>query len=355
MLNPSLYNIHLSQKEYQRYSKHFILDQIGLQGQKRLKQAKILVIGAGGLGCPAMLYLISTGIGTIGIVDEDYIDISNLNRQILYDITNIKYQKNHVAKNKLSIINPNCNVITYTTKLNRNNALEIIKNYDVIIDCTDNFQARYIIDTTCYNLHKIHIYGAVDKFEGQMSVFNYKNKLRYSDIYKYYNTHNIEYGNCNNTGILSSITGIIGILQATEAIKIILGIGQIISGKLLTYNLLNCQMKIVPIYKYNITNKIRYYKNFISNIDYKIYKKSFSKHINHIIIIDIRETYEFKNKHLQYSLNIPLKYLYKNRTINFIKKYFTNKIILIYCTSKARSITCYNILKQNMIKSMIIN
>ena len=355
MINPSLYNIHLSKQEYYKYSKQFILDQIGLQGQKRLKHAKILVVGAGGLGCPAMIYLISTGIGTIGIVDEDSIDISNLNRQILYNAKNIKYQKAIIAKNKLSTINPNCDLITYNKQLDHNNAIEIISNYDVVLDCTDNFKTRYVIDTACYNLHKTHIYGAIDKFEGQMSVFNYKNNLRYSDIYKYHNIHNVDWKNCSSTGVLGSMTGIIGILQATEAIKIILGIGQIIAGKLLTYNLLTCKTKIVPIYKDKSKKQARFDNKFILSTNQNTYKKYSNTKINQIVLIDIRERYEFKKDHVKYALNIPLKYLNNKITINFIKNYFTHKIILIYCTSKSRSITGSNILKQHMIKAMPIS
>lgn len=350
MLNPNLHKIHLSKIEYSRYSKHIILDRVGLQGQKRLKTAKVLVIGAGGLGCPALLYLISTGIGTIGIVDEDLIDLSNLNRQILYNDKQIHCQKTHIAKTQLLQTNPECKIITYTTKINKSNATNIINNYDIILDCTDNFSTRYTIDTCCYNLHKIHIYGAVEKFEGQVSVFNYKNNLRYSDIYNYYTSNSITYTNCSNTGILNSITGIIGILQATEAIKIILGLGNIISGKLLTYNLLTYKMKILPIYK--IRHKILLDKQ----IQIKpIYNKSLDIPVNKIIILDIRENYEFKNKHKQYAINIPFKYLKSNHTIKFIKKYFRNKIILIYCTSQSRSILGLNILKNNMISSMLIN
>lgn len=353
MLNPHLYNINLLKTEYHRYSRHLILDQVGLQGQKRLKQTKVLIIGAGGLGCPAMLYLISAGIGTLGVVDEDVINISNLNRQILYDDQYINYPKTQIAKNKLLQINPNCRILTHTTKLNKENALEIIRYYDIILDCTDNFSSRYTIDTSCYNLHKIHIYGAVNKFEGQISVFNYKNNLRYSDIYKYSKNYEIESNNCNDTGILNSITGIIGILQATEAIKIILGLGNIITGQLLTYNLLTCQMKVVPLYK--IRNKIKFYQQITKPINSHIHLKSLNLQINQIIIIDIRENYEFKNKHNQYAINIPLKYLRNNQTIEFIKNYLKNKIILIYCNSKSRSIIGYNILKKNMINSMLID
>lgn len=351
MLNPNLSNIYLTQTEYYTYSKHFILDKIGLQGQKRLKHAKVLIIGAGGLGCPALIYLVSTGIGTIGIIDQDYIEISNLNRQILYTITNINLEKTIVAKKRLLNINPKCKIITYTQKFQKQNSLNIISHYDLILDCCDNFNTRYIIDTACYNLHKIHIYGAVNKFEGQLSVFNYNNGLRYSDIYLNNIIQTNFNNNCNNNGVLSSITGIIGILQASEAIKIILGIGEIITGKLLTYNLLNHKIKIIPIYKKNINKNNNLKINLVKNI---YYTQSINKSIHKLIIIDIRNIHEFKRNHFKYAMNIPLIYLDNQTTINFIKKHLINKIILIYCKSQSRSKIAHNLLIHNHIKSMII-
>nr|QCI06960.1 Molybdopterin biosynthesis protein [Halydictyon mirabile] len=241
MLNPNIHKIKLTKKEFQIYNKQLIVPQIGINGQKRLKKAKILVIGAGGLGCPCMTYLISAGIGYIGIIDYDNISISNLNRQILYDINHIKTSKIAYAKKKLSLINPYCKIILHPYKLNNLNAFEIIQYYDIIIDATDNFKARYDIDNYCYLLHKIHVYSAVQQFESQISIFNYRNNIRYSNLYK--KDINLIDNSCNRYGILGIITGSAGILQATESIKIIMGIGKVMHNYLFIQNLLNISVK----------------------------------------------------------------------------------------------------------------
>nr|QCI08286.1 Molybdopterin biosynthesis protein [Pterothamnion crispum] len=254
MLNLQIQMTKLNEEEYQQYARHLVLDNIGLNGQKRLKNAKVLIVGAGGLGCPAILYLSASGIGCIGIIDYDKINLSNLNRQIIYNIENINEYKTDCTKLKIQKINKKCQINTYNYKLTKINAKHIIKNYDIVIDATDNFNTRYIIDKICYIYHKIHIYGAINKYEGQVSVFNYQNNIRYSDIYPQH--LQLKNHNCNDIGILGAMTGIIGILQATEGIKIILGIGNIINGKILTYNLLNTSFKIVKIFPIK-QNKIK--------------------------------------------------------------------------------------------------
>nr|QCI07086.1 Molybdopterin biosynthesis protein [Haraldiophyllum bonnemaisonii] len=256
MLNPNVNLTYLSKQEYTIYSKHLILEHIGINGQKRLKEAKILIIGVGGLGCPAMLYLIASGIGHIGIIDDDTINANNLNRQILYNLNDINYYKTHSAKRHLRNINTNCKIIIHNYKLIIENAIEIIQYYDIIIDASDNFKTRYTIDQICYILHKIHIYGAIQEFEGQVSVFNYKNNHQYSQMYdkKFKAIAN----NCNNNGVIGIITGHIGIIQATEAIKMILGIGKILNNKLLICNLLNLSFKMITIYHLKVNNQLKY-------------------------------------------------------------------------------------------------
>nr|QCI06075.1 Molybdopterin biosynthesis protein [Delesseria sanguinea] len=355
MLNPNTKKINLLQEEYNLYAKHLILDNIGLNGQKRLKKAKILIIGAGGLGCPAMLYLAASGIGYIGIIDDDNIDISNLNRQILYTFNNLNQNKIICAKQKLHSINPYCKIVLHSYKIKNNNALEIIQYYDIIIDACDNFSTRYIIDKYCYKLHKVHIYGAIQQFESQISVFNYKNSICYSNIYPY--NINLLNNNCNSYGVLGSITGHIGILQATETIKIILGIGDIIYNKLLIFNLLYTYTKHKQIYlskiqKINIrTNK----ENcklplFIIKSKYEYLKKNFYPNI---IIVDIRQEYEFKKNYIQYSINIPLNKFKIKKTILFLKNN-NKKKIMIYCRTTYRSLIVSNILNKYKIEYSIV-
>lgn len=354
MLNPKTKKINLLQEECTLYAKHLTLDNIGLNGQKRLKKSKILVIGAGGLGCPAMLYLATSGIGYIGIIDDDSIDLSNLNRQILYTFNNLNQNKLISAKQKLNAINPYCKIILHSYKINNNNALELIQYYDIIIDACDNFSTRYIIDKYCYILHKVHIYGAIQQFESQISVFNYKNSISYSNIYPF--NINLINNNCDNYGVMGSITGHIGILQATESIKIVLGIGNIIYNKLLVFNLLYIFTKYKTIYLSKIQkisigiNKKNYKLQLLRpSLKYESLKKNY---YSHIIIIDIRQEYEFKKNHLPYSINIPLNKFKAKKTIFFLKNNNKKKII-IYCHTTYRSLIVLNILNKYKIESAI--
>lgn len=354
MLNPNITLINLSEDEYNMYAKHLILENVGLNGQKRLKKAKVLVIGAGGLGCPAILYLVTSGIGYIGIIDNDYVDLSNLNRQILYSINNTNEMKTKSAKNKIQAINKRCKIITHDYKLFDENALEVIQYYDIIVDANDNFKTRYIIDKLCYKLHKIHIYGAIQEFEGQIAVFNYKNNNRYSNIYP--KQLNLISNNCNNHGVIGTITGNIGIMQATEAIKIILGIGKIINNKILRCNLLNISFYQTKIYNLKKSQKLKknfffneYLKKIISELEFNNLKKSF------IVIIDIRQQNEFKKKHISKSINIPISKIKMKKSLKLLQKYIKHKTIIIYCNQIYRSIIASYIIKNNSINHYILN
>lgn len=351
MLNPKLDYDFFSKEEYQTYARHLILNEIGINGQQRFKKAKILCIGAGGLGCPGLLYLAITGIGYLGIIDNDIISFSNLQRQILYTNKNIDNLKTISAKQKIQEINPFCKVNIYSNKLNINNAHELIKKYDLIIDASDNFTTRYIIDFICYKLHKPYIYGAIEKFEGQISVFNYKNGPRYSDIYP--KNLKLEDKKCSNIGVLGVLTGIIGILQATEAIKIIAGVGEILSGKILVYDALNMSFKKIKINKIHKQTSFSEYKiiqkrNIILNINLK------QKIINQecIEIIDIRQRFEYKNNHILKAINIPLKEIKYKHNLNYIRNLSVNKTIIIYCSHDSRSIIASNILNKYNIKHL---
>lgn len=357
MFNPNINLIQFKNEEYILYAKHLIINQVGLNGQKRLKNAKILVIGAGGIGCPAMLYLVSCGIGYIGIIDNDFVSTSNLNRQILYSINDINKNKVECAKLKLQSINPHCKIIIHLYKINNINASEIIPYYDIILDATDNFNTRYIIDYYCYKLHKIHLYSAVSKFESQLAVFNYKSNIRYSYIYS--KELNFLYNNCSNEGILGFITGHIGILQATQATKLILGININIYNDLSIYNLLNTSIQKKKIYfqynKNNIINKIQN-NNIINNsikkqqiINY--YKNK--KQRKNFIILDIREKNEFLLYSMRYAINIPITKFKLKKTIRFLQNY-QNKQFYIYCNTQYRSQIIFNICQCNKINSYII-
>nr|YP_010951619.1 Molybdopterin biosynthesis MoeB protein [Laurencia catarinensis]WMP12558.1 Molybdopterin biosynthesis MoeB protein [Laurencia catarinensis] len=324
MINPPTNLIKLSQQEFLRYSKQIIIENMNIEGQKRIKKSKILVIGAGGLSCPIMMYLTGSGIGYIGIIDSDKVEMSNLNRQLLYNEIHLNTFKTISAKSQLHKINKNCKVITHKYKLNKSNSKEILKYYDIIIDTTDNFETRNVIYETCYELSKIYVYGAVDNFFGQMSIFNYKDGIQYKDLY----SQNINTSqNCNANGIMGITTSYLGSLQAIETTKVIIGYKQNLNNSIILCDLINIQMKIKKIYRQ------KSYNNITTNNQNRLVKGHEEKnYINHnLILIDIRDQKDFLKKHKAKSINIPLKAFRLHGTIEFLKQYKNQKSISIYC------------------------
>lgn len=229
-------------KEEERYSRHLLLKEIGINGQEKIKQAKILVVGAGGLGSPVLLYLAAAGVGTIGIMDDDVVSESNLQRQILYDSLCLGEAKVEVAVRKLKALNPGCHLIPMQYRLTWDNSKEIISQYDIIVDATDNLLSRYIINDACISNGKPFVYGSICEFEGQVSVFNYQGGPTYRDLYEYHQgVENFR----QPLGIIGALPGVIGTLQAAETIKIILGSQHILSGKLLLVNLLTSSFQTI--------------------------------------------------------------------------------------------------------------
>nr|UAD85688.1 molybdopterin biosynthesis protein [Gracilaria edulis] len=355
MFYPISNNICFSELEYKKYACHLTLDKVGNNGQKRLKAAKILFVGAGGLAASSIIYLASCGIGCLGIIDNDKVCYSNLHRQILYSHKDVGKLKVDVVRYKIKEISPQCCVSTYALILNRENSGDIIKNYDIVIDTTDNFKSRYVISRSCYLYHKIHIYGAVKSFEGHISVFNYKGGPLYSDLYP----QNLKLTNkdCERFGVLGILTGIIGILQAIESIKIILGTGNILSGYLLVYNILDgswkkskiCSKKTKNFIPYNFSNNWLNF-NSINHNDLSLMKKE-----SNVILIDIRQAEEFIKYHISRSVNIPLKNIRFRKTINFISFYCINKNVVIYCYDSLRSYIASRILYKNHINHYVFN
>nr|QJH88364.1 moeB [Pterocladia lucida] len=357
MLNPRSKQINLIDNEYKLYSRQLIINEIGIEGQKRLKSAKILFIGAGALAAPALIYLAASGIGNIGIIDKDAVAISNLHRQIIYNHYHLNKNKVDSAKKVIHNINPLCHVTTYNEYLSDLNSINIIRHYDIIIDSCDNIATRYIIDSACYKLHKIHIYGAVEQFQGHVSVFNYKNGPRYKDLYPKY--LNIQSYKCQLTGILGVLPGIIGILQSTETIKIILGLGEVLNGYLLTYNCLRLSFKKISIttyYKLKKKEGIKLNKDKNNKIiSLNNLRKTTSKYSNRFLIIDVRQAHEFHLQHIQRSINIPIIQLKSQRTMAFIRYSCIRRTIVIYCSNKSRSLLASKILELNKINYHILN
>jgi len=211
----------LNSEEMKRYNRQMLLDEIAYEGQIKLKNAKILVVGAGGLGCPVLQYLNAAGVGTIGIIDFDKVEIHNLHRQILYNAGDIGKQKAPLAAEKLKVQNPNTDFIVYTEMLNESNATEIISAFDMVVDGSDNFLTRYLVNDTCVALNKTLIYGTILKFEGQVAVFNYKGGKNLRDLYpEPPNPEDVP--NCDENGVLGVVPGIIGTHMALKAMQVVL-------------------------------------------------------------------------------------------------------------------------------------
>ncbi|TNE84145.1 MAG: molybdopterin-synthase adenylyltransferase MoeB [Deltaproteobacteria bacterium] len=232
----------LSNEEVARYSRHLILEEVGLEGQKKLKAASVLCVGTGGLGSPLLMYLAAAGVGRIGIVDFDVVDPSNLQRQIIHGTSQVGVPKVISAKQRIHDINPNVQVDIYEEPLSSENAIRILEPYDVVVDGTDNFPTRYLVNDACVLLGKPNVYGSIFKFEGQASVFNYGDGPNYRDLYPEPPPPGLV-PSCAEGGVLGILPGLIGTIQATETVKILLGKGNTLSGRLLLYDALNMRFR----------------------------------------------------------------------------------------------------------------
>ncbi|MCX2745551.1 HesA/MoeB/ThiF family protein [Mangrovivirga sp. M17] len=338
----------LTNLETEQYRRQMVLPEIGEEGQDKLKNSNVLVVGAGGLGCPVLSYLVACGVGKIGIIDDDNVEVSNLHRQVLYSHQDVGINKAKVAAQKLRNLNPSIDIVAYSQRLTAQNAIRIIKDYNLLVDCTDNFRSRYLINDTCVILNKPFVFGSVLRFEGQVSVFNYQNGPTYRCLFN--TPPNPENSiSCNDAGVLGLIPGIVGSFQAMEVIKIICGIGEVLFGKLMIYNGLKNEYSWVKIDRDE--NKVN-----ISSLSDSIYSSEIikTKDINPIelkgkvndpewIIIDVREKDEVEVfGDLFNAICIPLKNL--KSEINCIPK---NRRIALVCQSGIRSSLAANIFIEN--------
>ena len=236
----------LSRDELLRYSRHLILPDVGLDGQRRIKAARVLLVGAGGLGSPAALYLAAAGVGTIGLVDFDVVDVSNLQRQVLHGTAAIGRPKLESARARIADLNPNVNVETHETRLTSENALEILRGYDVIVDGTDNFATRYLVNDACVLLGKPNVYGSIFRFDGQASVFCTADGPCYRCLFPTPPPPG-SVPSCAEGGVLGVLPGLVGTIQATEALKLILGVGDALIGRLLLVDALGMSFRTVRV------------------------------------------------------------------------------------------------------------
>src|SRR5215204_3223319 len=294
------------QNLYERYHRQIILPEFGEEGQQKLLKARVLVIGAGGLGCPALQYLAAAGVGTLGIVDDDVVALNNLHRQVLYSVNDIGLSKAKRAAHILQQLNPDIKIISYNQRLATQNALTLIDDYDIIIDGTDNFSTRYMINDACVLLNKPLVYGAISQFEGQVSVFKNKNEnnVNYRDIFPD-PPKDGEVLNCAEAGVLGILPGIIGTMMANETIKLITGIGEALIDQLFTYNALNNQVYILNLSARKETRSLipMDEKEFLKT-DYEwlcaspaqeteINSETFNTMVKgHVDVVDVREPHE---------------------------------------------------------------
>jgi molybdopterin/thiamine biosynthesis adenylyltransferase/rhodanese-related sulfurtransferase len=243
----NLENVQFSKEELARYNRHIIIKEFGLDAQKKLKAAKVLVVGSGGLGSPMLLYLAAAGVGTIGIVDFDVVDDSNLQRQVLFGVSEVGQPKAEAAKRRLQSLNPYINLVVHKVQLTSKNALELIKDYDVVADGTDNFPTRYLVNDACVLSGKTNVYASIFQFEGQVSVFNYRNANgefgpNYRDLYATPPPPGLV-PSCAEGGVLGVLPGIIGSLQALEVIKVVTGVGDVLSGRFFIFDALTFETR----------------------------------------------------------------------------------------------------------------
>jgi adenylyltransferase/sulfurtransferase len=238
----------LSRDEILRYSRHLIIPEVGVEGQQKLKSAKVLLVGAGGLGAPLGLYLAAAGIGRIGIVDFDVVDFTNLQRQVIHSTNDVGRKKLDSAAEKMQAINPNVHITKHEVALTSENALDILKDYDIVVDGTDNFPTRYLVNDACVLLGKPNVYGSVFRFEGQATVFGYEGGPCYRCLYPEPPPPGLV-PSCAEGGVLGILPGTIGLIQATETVKLILGIGEPLAGRLLLYDALGMRFRELKLRK----------------------------------------------------------------------------------------------------------
>jgi len=237
-----------SEDQIKRYSRHIILPEVGGSGQKKIKDAKVLCVGVGGLGSPVAFYLSAAGVGTLGLIDMDKVELSNLQRQIIHSSKDIDKLKVESAKKKINDINPDINVITYNERLTSKNVKDIIKKYDIVVDGCDNFATRYLVNDACFFAKKPNVYGSVFRFEGRATVFKPDEGPCYRCLHPFPPPPG-EVPSCQEAGVLGVLPGVIGLFQATETLKLILGIGKSLVGRLALYDALDLTLREVKIKK----------------------------------------------------------------------------------------------------------
>ncbi|MCG8323227.1 MAG: molybdopterin-synthase adenylyltransferase MoeB [Cytophagales bacterium] len=353
-----------SKAELERYSRHLIIPEFNIEGQRKLKEAKVLVVGTGGLGAPLIQYLSAAGVGTIGIVDFDVVDDSNLQRQVLFTSADVGRPKVEVAKERIEAQNPFIQIITYNTQLTSENALEIIRDYDVVADGTDNFPTRYLVNDACVLSDKVNVYASIFRFDGQVSVFNHLHEdgtrgPNYRDLFPSPPPPGLV-PSCAEGGVLGVLPGIIGSLQANEVIKVITGIGEPLSGRMFIFDALSFETRTLNLRKDEKNPLNGKNPTQTELIDYEMFcgigqengqtanvkeitvkeLESWQAEKKDFQLIDVREGYEYDIANLGGEL-IPLAKVEKA-----VNKIASDKEVVIHCRSGKRSADAIQLLEQ---------
>lgn len=362
----------LTNDEILRYSRHLILPEVGMEGQQKLKAAKVLLVGAGGLGAPLGLYLTAAGVGRIGLVDFDVVDFTNLQRQVIHATADVGRKKLDSAADKMKAINPALEVVKHEVALSSENALDILKDYDLVVDGTDNFPTRYLVNDACVLLGKPNVYGSIFRFEGQATVFAYEGGPCYRCLYPEPPPPGLV-PSCAEGGVLGILPGTIGLIQATETVKLILGIGQPLVGRLLLYDALNMKFRELKLRKNpecpicgehrTITQLIDYHqfcgvpqptaapaiqeaKLNEGEIDVIELKQKLDRG-DDFVLIDVREPHEYKIASIPGSKLIPL-----GQFPQHVGELNPEADIVIHCKSGMRSARACGILRQAGFKNV---
>lgn len=360
----------LSNEEILRYSRHLILPEVGMDGQLKLKQAKVLLVGTGGLGSPMALYLGAAGVGTIGLVDFDVVDLTNLQRQVIHSTADVGRKKIDSAEESLKAINPNLNIVRHEVALTSDNALDIIREYDIVADGTDNFPTRYLVNDACVLLKKPNAYGSIFRFEGQASVFAMEDGPCYRCLYPEPPPPGLV-PSCAEGGVLGILPGVIGLIQATEVVKLILGKGELLKGRLMLYDALNMRFRELKLRKnpecpvcgdHPTVTKLIDYQEFcgipqqaaaeakpaagLQEIEPAEVKAKLDRG-DKFVLIDVREPHEYQIAKIPSARLIPLSDVAKR-----MNELNPGDEIVVHCRSGVRSAKAATLLLQSGFKNV---
>ena len=373
MLPPDISGVELSPDEIARFSRHLILPEVGMEGKKRLKGASVLCVGTGGLGSPLLLYLAAAGVGRLGIVDFDVVDHSNLQRQVIHGTSWVGKPKIESAKARIHEINPHCQVDLYETALTSENALEIIRPYDIVCDGTDNFPTRYLVNDACVLLGKPNVYGSIFRFEGQATVFNLDSESpNYRDLFPEPPPPGLV-PSCAEGGVVGVLPGIIGVIQATEAVKIITGIGTTLSGRLLLFDALKMsfrELKLRPSPERPVIDKLIDYQEFcgvggtapgqeeagaVESISVGELKTLLDAGGDDIVLLDVRMPQEAEIATIPGAVLVPLDQIENGTAIEQVRQLAAGKRLYAHCKLGGRSAKALIALKREGIDGINVS